>query len=147
MTFLQAIAETVREAKRSGKRIYLYRGADSSEWLISFRYWSDWVFNAYPGGRTALSMDGEELAREAKNIEQKTLNLLSPSPGKCPQCATEHLPEAPHNQQSMFYQSWFHQQYGRQPTWADALAHCAPEVQQAWYAKLESRGIDMEGNA
>lgn len=66
MTFLQAVAETVSEAKRSGKRIYLYRGADSSEWRISFRYWSDWVFNAFPGGRTELSREGEELARRRK---------------------------------------------------------------------------------
>jgi hypothetical protein len=79
-------------------------------------------------------------------MEQKTLNLLPPSPGKCPQCATEHLPAEPHNQRSLFYRIWFHQKFGRPPTWDDALAHCAPEVQQAWYAELESHGINLEGD-
>jgi hypothetical protein len=27
---------------------------------------------------------------------------------------------------------------GRWPTWADAVAHCTPEVQQAWKQRIEA---------
>lgn len=78
-------------------------------------------------------------------ITTKTLTLMPPDSDVCQQCAVSHAPDEPHNQQSFFYRVWFHQQHGRLPTWADALAHCAPEVQAAWCAELEKRGIDVGG--
>jgi len=74
-------------------------------------------------------------------MKPKTFTMLPPSPDKCPQCAVEHKPEEPHWRTSMFYDIWFHQQHGRYPTWADAMAHCTPEVQAAWRIELERRGI------
>jgi len=65
------------------------------------------------------------------------MELLPPKPGTCPICATDHLPSEPHNAQSLYYQYRFLASHGRWPTWADAVAHCAPEVQAQWRAELE----------
>ena len=62
-------------------------------------------------------------------------------PGTCPECAVAHAPEQPHNQQSLTYQYKFYDQYGRWPTWDDALAHCPPGVKAYWIEELAKRGI------
>ncbi|MHB9144678.1 MAG: hypothetical protein ACYC5Y_05005 [Symbiobacteriia bacterium] len=72
--------------------------------------------------------------------------LVAPPPNVCQECAVEHDPEMPHNQQSLFFQYKFFNAHGRWPTWADAMAHCAPEMQTAWREALEARGVDV-GNA
>jgi hypothetical protein len=33
----------------------------------------------------------------------------------------------------------FYAQYGRWPTWADAVAHCEPEMQAIWKEELIAR--------
>ena len=66
--------------------------------------------------------------------------LLPPKPGTCPICATEHEPELPHNQQSLYYQYRFYGIRGRWPTWADALAHCSVEMKEHWESELRDRG-------
>ena len=66
--------------------------------------------------------------------------LLPPAPGTCPICAIVHDSDAPHDRQSLYYQMRFKGLRGRWPTWADAAAHCTPEVQAAWKEALESRG-------
>jgi len=77
----------------------------------------------------------------------KTINLakegtLMPcAPNVCQECAVDHAPEMPHNQQSLYYQYKFYQQHGRWPTWEDALAHCAPEMQDAWKEALRKREV------
>lgn len=43
--------------------------------------------------------------------------LLPPPKGTCPECAINHAPELPHNQQSLFYQYSFYGKHGRWPTW------------------------------
>jgi hypothetical protein len=58
--------------------------------------------------------------------------LLPPKPGLCPECAYDHTPELPHNQQSMFYHIAFYQAHKRYPTWDDAMAHCSAQIQGAW---------------
>lgn len=73
----------------------------------------------------------------ATPTELKTMTLLPPSSGKCQQCATEHLPEEPHNQRSLFYRIWFHQEHGRTPTWDDATAHCPPGTRANSYGALQ----------
>lgn len=71
--------------------------------------------------------------------------LLMPAPpGTCPECATAHDPDAPHNAQSLFYQYSFFARRGRWPDWRDAVQHCAPDVRQAWTDALTRAGINVE---
>ena len=78
-------------------------------------------------------------------MEVKTVKatLLPPSPGKCQQCAADHDPAHPHNQESLFWQYWFHEHHGRWPTWKDAMAHCSPDVKSFWIQALNKRGISV----
>lgn len=69
--------------------------------------------------------------------------LLKTKPGVCPECAVDHLPEEPHNQQSLTYQYDFFGKNGRWPTWADAMAHCTPEVRQVWIEGLREHGVEV----
>ncbi len=66
--------------------------------------------------------------------------LFPPAPGTCPACAVKHRPDEAHNALSMYYQYRFYGLRGRWPTWADAVAHCAPEVQARWRFALEEMG-------
>jgi hypothetical protein len=81
-------------------------------------------------------------AETGELIEQKTTQfmIMPAPPGTCPECAVDHPPELPHNQQSLRYQYTFYAQRGRWPTWADALAHCSPEMQAIWKRELIARG-------
>jgi ribonuclease I len=65
-------------------------------------------------------------------------------PGTCPECATKHDPEQPHNQQSLTYQYNFYDAHGRWPTWEDAMAHCSDKVKTVWIAALAEHGITVE---
>lgn len=70
--------------------------------------------------------------------------LLGKTPdGTCPMCAVKHEPEMPHNKDSLCYQYKFYDQHGRWPTWADAMAHCTPEVKAVWRRELEARGVEV----
>lgn len=68
--------------------------------------------------------------------------MLPAAPGTCPECATKHDPEQPHNQQSLFYQMIFQNTNGRGATWEDAMSHCDEEVKSLWRSELIKRGID-----
>jgi len=70
--------------------------------------------------------------------------LLPPREGVCPICAIAHEPEAPHNQQSLYYQCRFYGVRGRWPTWADAVAHCDQEIRAFWERELRKRGAWSE---
>ena len=70
--------------------------------------------------------------------------LLKPAADKCPECAVEHYPEQPHNRDSLFYQVKFEVEHGRPATWADAIAHCKPELRAAWKEELILRGVWVE---
>ena len=70
--------------------------------------------------------------------------LKTPHPDACQVCAREHEAHLPHDQQSLYYQMTFHAQHGRYPTWADAMAHCSPEVKQIWTRGLAQHGIETE---
>jgi hypothetical protein len=61
--------------------------------------------------------------------------------GQCHECAVVHDLDMPHNQQSIFWQYNFREKHGRWPTWADAMAHCTPEMQQRWVAELAKLNI------
>ena len=65
-------------------------------------------------------------------------------PGTCPWCAVAHDPTQPHNQQSLTWRYTYYDQHGRFPTWADAMAHCVPEVKAYWTEALKEHGIEVE---
>jgi hypothetical protein len=62
-SFLRVIKEVVERSKNEFKVCYMYI-VSGKGYGASFRYWKDWLFKAYPGGRTMLSRKGTELARE-----------------------------------------------------------------------------------
>lgn len=64
-------------------------------------------------------------------------------PGTCPMCAVKHDQDQPHNRDSLTYQYKFYDQHGRWPTWADAMAHCSPEIKACWREALEQRGVTV----
>lgn len=68
-------------------------------------------------------------------------------PGTCPECAVKHEPHLPHNRDSLAYNYKFYDQHGRWPTWADAMAHCTPEVKAVWTEALEKAGVKVEDYA
>lgn len=67
--------------------------------------------------------------------------IMPATPGTCAMCAVDHPPELPHNLQSLFYGMRFKMKWGRDPTWADAAAHCTPHTIRAWRLAMEQRGI------
>ena len=70
--------------------------------------------------------------------------ILPPAPEVCQVCAVEHDPSWPHDQQSLFYQYAFYHDNFRWPTWADAMAHCAPSMREFWREKLSEWGVPRE---
>lgn len=77
--------------------------------------------------------------------ERHGMTMLGRAPeGTCEMCATVHDPGMPHNQQSLTYQYNFYNENGRWPTWKDAMAHCEPEIQQAWIDALKERGVKVQ---
>ena len=73
----------------------------------------------------------------------KDFKLLPPHPEACPECTAKHDQDLPHNQQSLFYQYKFFQEHDRWPTWSDAMAHCTPEMKQAFAEELGKRGVEV----
>lgn len=65
-------------------------------------------------------------------IPASSMMLLPPAKHLCQECAHEHTPDLPHNQQSMFYQVKFQKEHGRSATWEDAMAHCSDKMKQDW---------------
>lgn len=48
------------------------------------------------------------------------IEVCAPTPRTCRVCATLHLPNEPHNKNSLYYMNWFYKKNGRFPTWEDA---------------------------
>ena len=80
----------------------------------------------------------KEIAAPAKMI------LMPAKPGTCPECATAHPSEAPHNAQSLYYQVRFKMEHGRDAKWIDAMAHCDEGVKMIWHDLLRAAGIPEE---
>ena len=75
-------------------------------------------------------------------MQKHGINMLGKTPeGTCPECATKHLPEHPHNQQSLAYQYKFYDENGRWPTWDDAMKHCTEEMKTRWKEELTKAGV------
>ena len=70
--------------------------------------------------------------------------MFPAKPGTCPECAVKHDPEAPHNQQSLFYQYKFFNEHGRWPTWEDAMAHCSDGMKVIWGSLLREHGVTTD---
>lgn len=70
--------------------------------------------------------------------------LLPPAAGLCAECGARHGPEAPHNAVSLYYQLEWLMRHGRAPTWADAAAHCPPEVQEAVRQTITEMGLQWD---
>lgn len=75
-----------------------------------------------------------------REVKGGTMQLLPAAPGTCPLCAHPHGPTYPHNCQSIFYQMRFNMAHGRGATWADAVAHCQPDMVALWKKALTEKG-------
>ncbi|HRR29660.1 MAG TPA: hypothetical protein P5270_09915 [Victivallales bacterium] len=51
-----------------------------------------------------------------------SIMMLPAKEGTCEWCATAHDPDQPHNAQSLFFQYRFYNEYGKWPTWTDAMS-------------------------
>jgi hypothetical protein len=78
-----------------------------------------------------------------ERIKRGDLFLLPPRPNLCQECAVSHLPEHPHNQQSLYYQTFFYMKHGRYPTWHDAMEHCSEEMKTLWLKHLRQMGVNI----
>jgi hypothetical protein len=85
-------------------------------------------------------------ASTGKVEKRETVNfgILPPKPGHCSVCGVAHEPAIPHNAQSLYYQYAFYGEFGRWPTWADAVAHCSDEMQALWTLELHRLGAWSE---
>lgn len=99
------------------------------------------------GFRLSETLEGWfiDLAKCPPNVKvidlDKEGKLMPCAPGVCQECAVDHVPEQPHNQQSLYYQYKFYQKNGRWPTWEDAMRHCSPEMQELWRDSLKKQGV------
>jgi len=76
--------------------------------------------------------------------QPKTLAILPPEPGTCQVCACVHEPNEPHNKNSLYYQMKFHLDYGRWPTWEDAIKHCTEDMKAEWRKQLKFFGEKLD---
>ena len=59
-----AMAQVVEMAESENRVCYLYHNKTGAfRFSISFIYWKDWIFKAWPGGRKQLSIEGTELLK------------------------------------------------------------------------------------
>lgn len=73
---------------------------------------------------------------ERTPIENGGFRMLPAAKGNCEICGVKHLPDEPHNKQSVFYQINFKQLHGREATWTDAMAHCSNDAKLLWRQEL-----------
>jgi hypothetical protein len=83
------------------------------------------------------------MARKVKVVQMAQPMLLPAAAGTCPECATEHGAEFPHNAQSLFYQMKFQMTHGRSPDWRDAMQHCTPRLRREFTEELTRLGVDV----
>ena len=83
--------------------------------------------------------------KTGKETKSDTKMMLMPAKeGTCEQCSAVHEKGHPHNAQSIFYQYWFYNEYGRWPNWKDAMSHCTSEMKNRWTLELEKAGVNVE---
>lgn len=81
---------------------------------------------------------------EVKTVDLlKEGTLLPPHPNKCQECGVNHKEDEPHNPDSLYYQMQFKKKYDRWPTWDDAIAHLAPNAQEAIKVILRENNVEI----
>lgn len=70
--------------------------------------------------------------------------LMPPDEGTCPACGIVHDNFMPHYATSLYYKYRFYALRGRWPTWADAAAHCVPDMQADLKVMLSEQGLWTE---
>lgn len=75
--------------------------------------------------------------------ERHGMFLMPTKPGVCPKCGIDHPEDQPHNRDTLLYQYTFYDEYGRWPSWADAMAHCSEAVKAVWTRELTNHGIEV----
>ncbi len=94
-------------------------------------------FKQIPGKMIEVDMEtGEE------TVLAMSWHIMPPAAHLCQTCGADHPEGAPHNRQSLYYQTVFHAEHGRTPTWEDAMAHCNDDVKQLTIETLEENGVD-----
>jgi hypothetical protein len=88
-------------------------------------------------------LKGKKRKMKTKIVEMKDMILLPPAPHLCQKCAVEHESYEPHDQQSMFWHVWFKKEFGRYPTWKDAMEHCSEEMKKIWIEALKKYGVEI----
>lgn len=78
-----------------------------------------------------------------KTGESNGMMMMPARDGTCAECATKHEALDPHNQQSLFYQYKFFNEFGRWPTWWDAMSHCHNNIKRFWKEELLKKGIKV----
>ncbi len=83
---------------------------------------------------------------KTKDDRDKSLaaGLLPCKPNVCQECAGKHRPNEPHNKNSLYYQYHFKAEYGRWPTWEDAIAHCEERIKKMWREELTKLGAAIK---
>ncbi len=75
-------------------------------------------------------------------VQGGKMMLLPPPEGHCRICAVQHQPGEAHDAQSVFYGVRFKMRYGREGTWADAVAHLTPAKRDFWKRALQRMGAE-----
>lgn len=84
----------------------------------------------------------EVLDADGRLVEHRpsAWRVLPPREGACQVCGRAHSAEDPHDPSQLYYQVTFRGMLGRDPTWADAMAHCVLEVRRSWEHALRRKG-------
>lgn len=69
-------------------------------------------------------------------MSKATMTLMPVVAGACAVCASKHESNLAHNLHSLYYGMRFKIEHGRDPTWADAIAHLSDKDQAQWKAAL-----------
>lgn len=64
----------------------------------------------------------------------------------CLTCGLLHEPGTPHNRDSPVYIKWFHEKFGRYPTWEDACSDCLPGMKDRMLEMPKEKGVDTKGS-
>lgn len=75
MNFQEACEVVVKQAQEENRVLHLYKNRIGNfTWGVSHRYWSDWLFKAYPGGRKELSVEGTKLMQSESSLTKDALD-------------------------------------------------------------------------
>ena len=85
-----------------------------------------------------------DLRTGQQSSQAASWNVMPAPPGHCQICGKRHEPSEPHDAQQLRYKLVFGGMIGREPTWADAIAHCSEEIRETWEGELRRLGAWTE---